>query len=244
MSPPSKAPKELSKTKNSQPNKKKNARHSVTPSFPTTNPGLKWFEDYYDPVMEVGHPVTNNFLERFFRTMVQKAATDEKFIVHREYYLRQGVSRERYERWIEFYPPADEYHQITMQLIGARRERLGLERRLSENLVLRGAPLYAGKSKEFNVEDWKTLREWEADLRSRGIAATNIQYITQQPIELSPVPNSAAVPIKLKPNQATETNDGKILQQREPTEQTDSCRDGELGDDGLCEQGDEQDCSD
>lgn len=148
-----------------------------------SQPSKKQFEFYECGKTFQMKPYTERFLDELCVKLVDWAANDEDALKISQFRLKEGFALETYQQWMEKYPKLRRAHSQALELIGNRREILGLKKRLDSGLVSTSMPLYDSS--------WRELHAWKSKLRSEENINTGPQIVV-----IEKFPNSDVVPEK------------------------------------------------
>lgn len=137
-----------------------------------------WVESYRNCFDWDLYTVNERFIEKFFTDLVTEARDNEDMLTLGEFYLKKGVPNYTFQQWVKRFEFAATCATHAKSLIGIRREKGGLKKELDASLVLRSMALYD--------EEYKKLREWEAQLNKESHSDKQINVMIQQ-IEPSPL---------------------------------------------------------
>jgi hypothetical protein len=97
------------------------------------------YRDFRDFKMK---PATEGFIERLGRALIQWAEVEPQAYKLNQFLRLQGLAAEQFYDWVLKYPELKAAHGYAMKCIGDRRELGALEKRISENMVLKTLYIY------------------------------------------------------------------------------------------------------
>lgn len=97
------------------------------------------YRDFRDFKMK---PATEGFIERLARSLIHWAEVEPQAYKLNQFFRLQGLAAEQFYDWALKYPELKAAHQYAMKCIGDRREIGAMEKRLSENMVLKTLYIY------------------------------------------------------------------------------------------------------
>lgn len=123
--------------------KAKNLQNS-TPEKEDTNKASKnlFFDDYYDIFTLRSKPVSEAYLQQVASKLIDWSTNDDEAFKIGQFYLKAGIARSDFYRWIQKYPYMKQAHEVALEAIGNRREVGGLKKNLSETMVIKAMPFY------------------------------------------------------------------------------------------------------
>lgn len=145
------------------------------------------FFDYLDTFTFKQKPASIPFIERLAVELSNWAVNDEEAIKISQFYIKRGISKQDFTRWMEWVPALKEAYSVAMEAIGNRREVAGLTKKFDSSMVQFTMPQYD--------QGWKEMNEWRAKLREQIINQNNGPQI----IVLEKYPDSDLVPDKPRP---------------------------------------------
>lgn len=156
----------MKKPKTTQPTNKKDK--------PTRKVVSPWREDYMDLFTFRLTPITDGFIDRFSKELIDWAENDEKAIKISQFFSKKRIPSKTYYEWTNKYEPIRQAHELAKILIGNRREQGALERKYEASIVKQMMPYYD--------RDWRDIKSWESKLKEDSdINATKIVIMEKFP---------------------------------------------------------------
>lgn len=129
---------------------------------PTTNLAKQevknspWLEDYRDLFTFSMRPITEAFIERFSKELVEWSKLDDSLTIT-SFCRSKGISRTTFYSWVHKYPEIKEAYEFAYEQLGDKREVGGLTRKLD--------PTFAWNSLAKYDPEWKEFMQWKANLK-------------------------------------------------------------------------------
>ena len=116
-----------------------------------------WLEDYMDLFSLKMKPVTQGFIERLSKELLEWADKEDSLILKR-FYTQKKIPREAFYRWVNKYPELKLAYEHTKESIAHRRELGGMTRKFDPGFILQSMPMYDS--------DWKEFMQWKSSLKA------------------------------------------------------------------------------
>jgi len=167
-------------------NSKKRTIRSKKPHSPKEEPiWLGEYRSFVDFEMKV---VTQSFLEKLAKHILQEAMHNDDYLAVEDLYITLGIPEKTYYEWTERFEFFREAHKQAVRMIGLRREKGGLKRKFDSGIV-------SSSMHQYNKR-WEKAAEWKAALRQKEEASKgNITVILEK------YPESESVPLKKSPEE-------------------------------------------
>jgi len=139
-----------------------------------------WLEDYLDAFSLRMKPVTQAFIDRLAKELIEWAVYDDTARVVTKFYIHRGIAPQTFYSWVKKHEVLGNAYALAKEAIGIRREEGALDRTFDASFVRYTMPLYS--------QDMKKLEEWRSSLRE--------EKATQAPqvVVLDKVPTTSEVP--------------------------------------------------
>lgn len=115
-----------------------------------------WLEDYYDVFGLTMRPVTQAFIERLSKELVEWAKLDDSLTII-SFCRTKGLSRTTFYEWKNKYPEIKAAYEFAKEQFVDKREIGGLTRKYD--------PTFAFNSLAKYDSDWKEFMQWKANLK-------------------------------------------------------------------------------
>lgn len=152
-----------------------NNRNKIVPN--------KKFDEYHDMFSLRLKPVPDAFIDQVAENLVRWALTTEDALILKEFYVLQGMNSTDMKRWCERNENLKRAHQFALMVLGIKREKGALTRKLDAGMVASSMAHYC--------EDWKALAEWRS-----ALTKTDDQKSQEIHVHLDGIPSSPLVPEK------------------------------------------------
>lgn len=160
---------------------------------------IKWLGEYKDNINFQMKVVTTTFLENVAREILDCARNNNDCLTVEDLYLPLGIPPRTYYEWTERFPEFKEIHQTAVLILGSKREKGGLKRKLDSGLVNSSMHQYNQR--------WRESIEWRHSLREKekGNSASNITVIMGDLDEgcEKPTPEQVAAKVRKRENITT-----------------------------------------
>jgi hypothetical protein len=118
----------------------------------------KWVEDYTDCFSFREKPITESFIERLSKELVEWSLLENSLVLG-QFYGSKGILRKTFYRWVEQYPKIAQAHEFAMCQLATKREIGGLTRKFDPNFAMNSLPMYDSA--------WRENVEWKSNLRKQ-----------------------------------------------------------------------------
>ena len=108
------------------------------------------FPEYCDMLTMRMRPVSDAFIEKLAIDMLNWVKTTKKKTFP-SFLEERGICYSTFRNWKERVPKLARAHEHVLEILGARREEGGLERKYDPNMVIKSMPIYS--------HDWRKLEE-------------------------------------------------------------------------------------
>lgn len=140
-------------------------------------------DGYFDLQSCKMKPISQNFIDLLVERLITWADTTEDALVFEEFFMLTKINSSDYYGWLPKHENLKMAHDYAKQVIGIRREKGGLKRKLDPGMIASSMPMYS--------KSWKELAEWRAKLKEESQNQGN--NIT---VVLEKIPDSKLVPEK------------------------------------------------
>lgn len=136
--------------------KVKEAQYSISKNEPYKTV----FEEYLDLFTFEKRPVTKEFKNMFFEKFLRWAREDEEALKPSQFWNKEGVFQKDVYKWRDSDEKYAHIYATILQILGNRRELLGLKRKMDPGMVMFTMPHYD--------KDWKELVEWRTKIKQEN----------------------------------------------------------------------------
>lgn len=154
--------KAVESTKISNPIMKSKKQAKSRPKDLTESP---WLEDYLDCFTFKMKPITQGFIDRISQELIQWAQNDPDAIKLSQFYTKKRIPRHSFYGWVK-YPIFKDAKELTLEIIGARRELNTLKREYDASTNNQMMHIYD--------PEWKEHREYQ-DLKEKELIKLRAQ---------------------------------------------------------------------
>ncbi len=154
-------------------------KHTTEKNKPTSNR----FEFYTCCYTFQLKPITKETLDHLAEKLLKWARDNDEALKLSQFYHREGVDGTDFYAWCEKNENLKRAHKNALEMIGNRREILGLKKKFDSGLVSTTMPLYD--------KSWREVHEWKAKLKAENDTNNGVQIVV-----MKDVPNSDLVPVK------------------------------------------------
>lgn len=118
-----------------------------------------WLEDYLDCFTFKYKPVTQAFIDRISKELVEWAQNDHEALKLSEFFNKKRIPRNTWDAWSR-YPEFKAARSIAVEALGNRREKGAITRKFDAGTVNFMMPMYD--------KDWREQTEWRAKLKAES----------------------------------------------------------------------------
>lgn len=115
-----------------------------------------WLEDYYDVFGLTMRPVTQGFIERISKELVEWSKLEDSLTII-GFCRAKGLSRTTFYEWKDKYPEIKSAYQFAKEQFVDKREIGGLTRKYDPTFAFNSLPKYDN--------EWKEFMQWKASLK-------------------------------------------------------------------------------
>lgn len=143
------------------------------------------FFDYLDAISFKQKPMSIEAIERLAVELCDWAMNNENALKISQFYVKHGIQRSDYLRWMERCPALKIAHEMGKEAIGNRREIAGLTKKFDAGLVAFSMPHYD--------PEWRENIEWRSSMKAKEAAEQNNET---KIVIMERIPDSPLVPQK------------------------------------------------
>lgn len=138
-----------------------------------------WMEDYLDCFTFRMKPVSQMFLERIAKELIEWAEKDEDAIKFSQFYAPKRIPRDTFFSWLKKYPVMQQARGIAEAFIANRRELNTLKKKYD--------PSTNNFMMHYYDPEWKEASKYHAELKSKNESnePTKIVIMDRYPIKPS-----------------------------------------------------------
>ena len=166
-----KANKPNSKEINLHPSKKRKSKSII--KAPKKKLSDDWIMQYTDFFTQEEKVISEEWIEKLCRDYLlwaQSGDIHKAPLILKDFRLSLSIHKLQFQQWMKAFPLLQGTHDLVREIIGSRREKLGLMKVLDSSLVSISMANYD--------DEWREMREWMATLRNdRDDKKTNITVV-------------------------------------------------------------------
>lgn len=115
-----------------------------------------WFEDYQDLFTFKIRPVSEAFIERLAKEIIEWSEKEENLVLGK-FLVSKRMQEETFRRWMKKSPILADAHALAKKNIACRREHGGITRKLDPTFAFNSMPIYDS--------EWKEFFQWKSNLK-------------------------------------------------------------------------------
>lgn len=145
------------------------------------------FFDYMDTFTFKMKPMSIEGIERIAAELVNWARNNDDALKIAQFWNDKGINHQDFYRWMEWSPALKSAHEITMSILGTRREIGAIQKKFDTGMISFTMPFYD--------KNWKDNVEWRSSLKAKEAAEQNNET---KIVIMERIPDSPLVPSKPK----------------------------------------------